>query len=192
MPFLSRLTNSRDEFKMKLHPVTRDTSQVIVALGGKSRRACTLVTRAGKPERETQTVSQILKHKRQSQKQFYYTVAPGDTIDTILGSVKIKRQSGLPVIDPCDERLVGYVDRDLLVTSPEDAVLVKDVMTESPISVCETDSLSTARQVMEKFNMETLPVVSRKDGRCIGVIHLAEIMKKKVDPGLERDMSIDM
>ena len=118
-------------------------------------------------------------------------------VDTILGSVKVKRQRGLPVIDPDqDDRLVGIVTKTDLLATDREGVLVQDVMTASPVSVRDSDPVAVAVELMGKFEVEVLPVVSGKTGRCVGVLTIDDVRSKSKAGGQgmsgEREMSVDM
>ncbi len=112
----------------------------------------------------------------------FYSCAPGDAVDSVLGSVKIKRQTdGLPVIDPSDERLVGFVSKSDLTN--RDGAVVEDVMTESPVSVVDSDSVLEALDIMRQFGVRSLPVLDGEHGRCVGLITMDDVAKAKATRG---------
>lgn len=128
-----------------------------------------------------QTIEKLLESRRSAHPhatKHYYSCAPGDAVGSVLGSVKIKRQGGLPVIDQ-HERLVGIVTRNDLES--KEGVVVEDVMTESPISILESDPVTVAVELMSKFEVDTLPVVDRRGagGKCVGVITKDDVVRKE-------------
>ena len=140
-----------------------------------TRRGCPRARVDLRPRAAAQDVKHVLERKRAAQPQanalHYYSVAPSDHVDCLVGSVKVKRQRGLPVIE--GDRLVGIVTKGDLVT--REGVLVQDVMTEAPVAVLDSDPVTVAVELMGKFDVEVLPVVSSKDGRCVGVLTVDDV-----------------
>jgi predicted transcriptional regulator len=127
----------------------------------------------------TTTCRDFLDHKRRlnhSHAVHYYSCSPGDAVDAVLGSVKIKRQSGLPVIDP-QERLVGIVTKHDLAT--KEGMLVEDVMSAPPVSIFDNARLGSALDLMSKYKVSRLPVVDEEDGKCVGIITADDILVQR-------------
>lgn len=161
---------------------------------GRGRSCRVLAARPGQVSEDT-TVRSILVSKTrpgrgiarggiapQGNIRHFYSCAPGDAVDSVLGSVKLKRQTGgLPVIDPSDERLVGFVSRSDLTN--RDGAVVEDVMTGSPVSVADSDSALEALDIMRQFGVRSLPVPDGDLGRCVGLITMDDVAKTKATRG---------
>jgi CBS-domain-containing membrane protein len=132
------------------------------------------------------------KDSRHPNASHYFSCSPGDVVDDVKGSVKLKKQNVLPVIDP-ENRLVGVVTKGDLTN--RDGVLVQDVMTTPPVTIFDSDHLHSALDLMRKYNLTRLPVIDNTHGRCIGMITHDEIVVP-VDNGnlesLQRMESVDM
>jgi CBS domain-containing protein len=126
--------------------------------------------------------SLVSKRRPQGNILHFYSCAPGDAVDSVLGSVKIKRQAeGLPVIDPTDERLVGFVSKSDLTS--RDGAVVEDVMTQSPVSIVDSDLAFEALEIMRQFEVRSLPVLDGEHGRCVGLITMDDVAKTKAKSG---------
>lgn len=158
---------------------------------GRGRSCRVLAARPGQVSEDT-TVRSILVSKSktrpgqgiapQGNTLHFYSCAPGDAVDSVLGSVKLKRQTdGLPVIDPSDERLVGFVSRSDLTN--RDGAVVEDVMTGSPLSVADSASALDALDIMRQFGVRSLPVLDGDLGRCVGLITMDDVAKTKATRG---------
>jgi CBS domain-containing protein len=158
---------------------------------GRGRSCRVLAARPGQVSEDT-TVRSILVSKSKTRPgqgiapqgniRHFYSCAPGDAVDSVLGSVKLKRQTGgLPVIDPSDERLVGFVSRSDLTN--RDGAVVEDVMTGSPVSVADSDSALEALDIMRQFGVRSLPVLDGDLGRCVGLITMDDVAKTKATRG---------
>lgn len=90
-----------------------------------------------------------------------------DNVDELKGSVKIKKQWGLPVLNP-QGNVVGVVTKHDLHT--KDGMFVEDVMSSPPVAVHADDSLGWAISLMDKYSVERLPVITSGDGHCVGMI----------------------
>lgn len=136
----------------------------------------------------TTTVRKVLESKVRKSSQsrlHFYSCAPGDAVDSVIGSVKLKRQTvGLPVIDRESERLVGFVTRqDLMADDREGGVIVQDVMTTSPLFVLDSESASHALEIMRQAEVRSLPVLDGKHGRCMGLITIDDVAATKSKAG---------
>jgi CBS domain-containing protein len=90
-----------------------------------------------------------------------------DNVDELKGSVKIKKQWGLPVLNP-QGNVVGVVTKHDLHT--KEGIFVEDVMSSPPVAAHADDTLSWAISLMDKYSVERLPVITSGDGRCVGMI----------------------
>ena len=90
-----------------------------------------------------------------------------DNVDELKGSVKIKKQWGLPVLNP-QGNVVGVVTKHDL--NNKEGIFVEDVMSSPPVAAHADDTLSWAIGLMDKYSVERLPVITSGDGRCVGMI----------------------
>lgn len=90
-----------------------------------------------------------------------------DNVDELKGSVKIKKQWALPVLNP-QGNVVGVVTKHDLQN--KEGIFVEDVMSSPPIAAHADDTLSWAISLMDKYSVERLPVITSGDGRCVGMI----------------------
>lgn len=115
---------------------------------------------------------------------------PGDTARRAAEVMWHENVGAVPVIeDEKSRRLIGIVtDRDLAVSvvregRDPDAVHVKDVMTENPVSVDPDDDISEVVTVMEDYQVRRVPVVDTSKS-VIGIIAQADIALRSGDDKL--------
>jgi IMP dehydrogenase len=90
------------------------------------------------------------------------TLSPSSTLhdaETLMATFHI---SGVPIVDPQSEKLVGILtNRDIRFTNPEDMDRpVSDFMTsENLITAPINTSLEQAKQILQKYRIEKLPLV---------------------------------
>lgn len=90
-----------------------------------------------------------------------------DNVDELKGSVKIKKQWGLPVLNP-QGNVVGVVTKHDLNT--KDGTFVEDVMSSPPVAAHADDTLRWTLSLMDKYSVTRVPVITPGDGRCVGMI----------------------
>lgn len=95
-----------------------------------------------------------------------------DNVDELKGSVKIKKQWGLPVLNHLGN-VVGVVTKHDLNT--KDGIFVEDVMSSPPVAAHADDTLTWAVSLMNKYGVERLPVITSGDGHCVGMISREDI-----------------
>ena len=109
-----------------------------------------------------------------------------DTVDfdeSVLNSARRMRDRQVGTVIVVDDmRAVGILtDRDLTVRvlaaglDPQ-ATRVSEVMTPSPTTIGEDDSIETAVGYMREGRFRRLPVVAR-DGRVIGIVALDDVLE---------------
>lgn len=99
--------------------------------------------------------------------------------------------SGVPIIDPADEKLVGILtNRDIRFTQPEDLQRpVSEFMTYERLITAELGTtLDQAKSILQKYRIEKLPLVD-KDGHLKGLITVKDIQKKLQFPNAAKDSS---
>lgn len=104
----------------------------------------------------------------------------GDTpISKIADDLLHSRWSGMPVIDGYN-RVIGMVsEQDLLRalrgTRPLEEIIVKEIMTRSPVVIKEKATLEEASKIMENTYIHRLPVV--KDGGLVGTVTRHDLLR---------------
>ncbi len=97
--------------------------------------------------------------------------------------------SGLPVVDPKTQKLVGILtNRDTRFTEPTDNVRpVSDFMTHDHLITAELGTtLEQAKSILQKYRIEKLPLVDA-DGHLKGLITVKDIQKKQQYPNAAKD-----
>jgi Mg/Co/Ni transporter MgtE len=83
-----------------------------------------------------------------------------------------------------DERLVGVLSlRDLVIAPPE--THVSDIMMENVIHVYEDDHADEVAQVIGRYNLLAVPVLS-KDERLLGIITVDDTIERLLPPERHR------
>lgn len=108
------------------------------------------------------------------------TLTEDQPVSDALRIMAEERISGFPVLNS-DGILVGILtNRDLRRSYPKNA-LVKDVMTENPITSSPRISLQKAKSILTTNRIEKLPLVDRQK-RLKGLITLTDIEKREANP----------
>ncbi len=104
--------------------------------------------------------------------------------DALMGEYKI---SGVPVVDE-DMNLLGIItNRDMRFITDLGSIIVKDVMTSSPlITAKEGITLEEAAEVLKKHKVEKLPIVD-DNNKLKGLVTIKDILKKAQYPNANKD-----
>ena len=114
------------------------------------------------------------------------TLAPTSTLGAALGMMQTHKISGLPVVEPDSDKLVGILtNRDVRFASQMD-LPVRELMTRDLVTVKEGISHEEARQILHQHRIEKLLVTDRR-GRCIGLITVKDIEKAERFPDATKD-----
>jgi len=109
------------------------------------------------------TVEQVMRRE-------VITVGPLESVAKAEALMRLHRIGGLPVLE--DGRLVGIItSRDVRASHPNR--LVADAMTRNPITVPPELSLWEAKEILEKYRIERLPVVEGE--RLVGIVTKAAL-----------------
>jgi CBS domain-containing protein len=101
----------------------------------------------------------------------------------------------LPVLDQAGERLIGMVtDRDICMTAWKSHKALQNISvsdaTSRMIYFCTPDdSIASAEALMREKQVRRLPVIDR-DGRCVGILALADIARETDRERSRRDKEI--
>jgi IMP dehydrogenase len=128
----------------------------------------------------------IVKRSESGMIQDPVTLSINSIVADALGLMKLHKIGGIPVVDE-DNKLVGIVtNRDLRFQKDVD-VPVKDVMTsENIITTKEGTSLDNAREILQEFKIEKLPVVDEAN-KLVGLITYKDITKVQLKPNACKD-----
>jgi CBS domain-containing protein len=123
-------------------------------------------------------IADILRHKGGD----VWTIAPGDSVSTLLGMLADHNVGALLVAD--GERVAGIVsERDVVRRIAErgpdvlDAT-VRDIMTTSVVSCSSADSLDSIAETMTERRVRHMPVID--DGRLVGVISIGDVVSARM------------
>ena len=113
-------------------------------------------------------------------------LSPTATLGDALALMQMHKISGLPVVEPETEKLVGIVtNRDVRFAS-DNSMKVYELMTKEVVTVQEGISHEEARKVLHAHRIEKLVVTDTK-GRCIGLITVKDIEKAQRFPDATKD-----
>ena len=114
------------------------------------------------------------------------TLSPNDTLGEALELMKVRKISGLPVVEPGSDRLVGILtNRDVRFASATQ-MPVRELMTKEVVTVTEGIGHDEARQILHQHRIEKLLVTDPK-GRCLGLITVKDIEKAQQFPDATKD-----
>jgi CBS domain-containing protein len=125
-------------------------------------------------------VAMILKQKGA----VIYSVAPGDSVQSIVDKLAQHRIGAVLVMDK-DDRLVGIVsERDVVraMAGNAGAVVKKtasDIMTAKVRTCSPTDTEADLMGLMTEHRIRHLPVMS--DGKIVGMISIGDVVKHRIE-----------
>ena len=115
------------------------------------------------------------------------SISPEETVDYALFLMEKNGIDGLPVIE--DGRVVGVISKkDIAVKQGK---LVREVMTEEPITVSESVTAEEALNLMFEHRIDRLPVVD-EDGKLVGIITMSDLAKRKKWKNAVKDENGDL
>lgn len=128
----------------------------------------------------------IVKRSESGMIQDPVTLSVEANVGDALVLMKNHKIGGIPVIDD-DRKLVGIVTNRDLRFQKDTNLPVKDIMTsEHIITTKEGTSLDNAREILQEFKIEKLPVVN-ENNELIGLITYKDITKVKLKPNACKD-----
>ena len=114
-----------------------------------------------------------------------YTIGPDQSISEARRIMASDGVSGLLVVDD-KKRLLGILTARDLIFEPENGKKVSEVMTKKVIAAPAKVSFAKAKELMHKYRIEKLPLVS-KSGAVKGLITSKDILKKSLNPYASKD-----
>ena len=128
----------------------------------------------------------IVKRSESGMIQDPVTLAVDSKLSDALDLMKAHRIGGIPVVDSSN-KLVGIVTNRDLRFQKDTNIPVKEVMTsENIITTKEGTSLENAREILQEYKIEKLPVVN-DNNELIGLITYKDITKVKLKPNACKD-----
>jgi IMP dehydrogenase/GMP reductase len=110
------------------------------------------------------------------------TIYPHETLSTVRELMKLHDVSGIPVVEPNTNRLVGIVTYRDVRFAQDPQTLVQDLMTcENLITVLGSVSQDQARELLHKNRIEKLIVVDEHYS-CVGLITFRDIDRAQTTP----------
>lgn len=108
-------------------------------------------------------------------------VKPDDDLRKVIVEISTKRLGAAGVVE--NKKLLGIITdgdlrRMLMKTVDLAGLTAKDIMTENPKAIDQQALVVEALQLMRRFNITQLPVLS--DQEYVGVIHLHDILKEGI------------
>jgi CBS domain-containing protein len=106
------------------------------------------------------------------------SVSPETPVIEAAGLMRLHDIGVVPVIEA--DRVVGMLtDRDIVLQVVADGddprtTLVKDVMSTGSISIFDDQAVEEAVELMQKYQVRRLPVLSR-DSKLVGIVSLGDI-----------------
>ncbi len=114
-------------------------------------------------------------------------IGPEATIGEARSLMNAFQISGLLVIDPITQKLVGIITSRDIRFEPVNGKRVAEVMTHAPlITAPKGTTLEQARLILQKNKIEKLPLVD-SEGRAVGLITSKDILKIEQFPLALRD-----
>ncbi len=115
------------------------------------------------------------------------TVQPQQTLAEVRAIMAHNRISGLPVVEPVTQRLVGILTNRDVRFATDPGARVEELMTrDNLITVTDGATPDLARQLLHKNRIEKLLVVDSQ-GRCIGIITVKDMEKAVAHPLANKD-----
>ncbi len=114
------------------------------------------------------------------------TLRPDASVDDALQLMKKHKIGGIPIIDG-DNKLVGILTNRDLRFETKGSKLVREIMTrENLITAPEGTTLDQARETLQKYKIEKLPVVNESN-TLVGLITYKDILKVENYPNSSKD-----
>jgi IMP dehydrogenase len=128
----------------------------------------------------------IVKRSESGMIQDPVTLSVDANVSDAIDLMKKHKIGGIPVVDAVN-KLVGIVTNRDLRFQKDFKISVKEVMTsENIITTKEGTSLDNAREILQEFKIEKLPVVNDEND-LIGLITYKDITKVKLKPNACKD-----
>jgi CBS domain-containing protein len=136
------------------------------------------------PGREARAVkiSDILRHKQQHSGADVVTIAPAETVTTLLASLAEHNVGALVVVS--DDNVVGIVsERDVVRRISERGAelletAVEQIMSSTVVSCSSKDSVDSIAETMTERRIRHMPVID--DGRLVGIVSIGDVVSSRI------------
>ena len=112
------------------------------------------------------------------------TIEPKKTVGAVKRIMRENQISGIPVVE--NEKLVGIITKRDILFVENNSLKVENLMTKKLVTVLKDITRDKAKQTLQKNKIEKL-LVTKKDGKLIGLITVKDILRKEKFPNATRD-----
>ncbi len=116
------------------------------------------------------------------------TVTPEQPLMEVLEAMKRHHISGLPVVEPQTNRVVGIVTHRDVRFETNLSLKVQELMTKNPVTVREHIPLEECKRLLHQHRIEKLLVVDEA-GALAGLITIRDLLKAEENPNAAKDQS---
>lgn len=133
-------------------------------------------------------ISDILRYKQSAGRAEIDTIAPTETVTTLLSSLAQHDVGALIVVD--GHRVLGIVsERDIVRRIAEHGATLLDapvsqIMTTSVLSCSSQDSVDSIAETMTERRVRHMPVID--DGELVGIVSIGDVVSSRIRQ-LEQD-----
>lgn len=133
-------------------------------------------------------ISDILRYKQSAGRAEIDTIAPTETVTTLLSSLAQQNVGALIVVD--GDRVLGIVsERDIVRRIAEHGAALLDapvsqIMTTSVLSCSSQDSVDSIAETMTERRVRHMPVID--DGELVGIVSIGDVVSSRIRQ-LEQD-----
>ena len=133
-------------------------------------------------------ISDILRYKQSAGRAEIDTIAPTETVTTLLSSLAQHNVGALIVVD--GDRVLGIVsERDIVRRIAEHGATLLDapvsqIMTTSVLSCSSQDSVDSIAETMTERRVRHMPVID--DGELVGIVSIGDVVSSRIRQ-LEQD-----
>ncbi len=115
------------------------------------------------------------------------TIGPEQPLAAAIGMMEAYSISGIPVVEPGSEKLVGILtNRDIRFADDEKAPVHAHMTSQNLVTVRENVSMDDAKKLLHQHRIEKL-LVTDDQGCCVGLITVKDIEKARNFPDACKD-----
>ncbi|HEV7203935.1 MAG TPA: CBS domain-containing protein [Jatrophihabitans sp.] len=130
-------------------------------------------------------ISDILRHKHTAPGTSVVTIAPSDTVTTLLATLAEHNVGALLVVDPgADGAVAGIVsERDIVRRIAQDGAHVLEqpvsvIMTSGVVSCSSSDSVDSIAETMTTRRIRHMPVID--NGILTGIVSIGDVVSSRI------------
>jgi IMP dehydrogenase len=114
------------------------------------------------------------------------TVTPGQSLSQVLEQMHNHNISGLPVVDPKNDKVVGIITHRDVRFETDLSLKVSELMTRDLVTAHEHLPAEECKKLLHKHRIEKLLVVDR-DNRLVGLVTIKDLQKAEQNPNASKD-----